>query len=55
MMPWSVSGSGELVGRALLEVELDELLGVERVTARPLEQRLLDVGGEQRPAEEACR
>ena len=31
----------ELLGRALLDVELDELLGVERVAARSLEERLL--------------
>ena len=30
----------ELVGRALLDVELDELLGVQRVAARALEQRI---------------
>ena len=43
----------ELVGRALLGVELDELLRVERIAAGPLEQGLLRLGGEQRPAEQA--
>ena len=37
---------GELVGRSPLEVELGELLRVEGVAARALEQRLLRVGGE---------
>ena len=45
-------GKRELLGRALLEVQLGELLGVERVAARALEQRLLDVGGKQRAVEQ---
>ena len=53
MMPWSVSGKRELVGRALLRIQLDELLGVERIAARPLEQGLLGFGREQRSAQEA--
>ena len=46
---------GELVGRPPFEIELGELLGVERVAARALEQRLLRVGGEHRLFEDAAR
>ena len=53
MMPWSVSGSVSSVRRALLRIQLDELLGVERIAARPLEQGLLGFGCEQRSAQEA--
>ena len=41
MMPWSVSGSGSSSVDPCSDVELDELLGVERVAAGALEQRLL--------------
>ena len=53
MMPCSVSGSRELVGRPLLDVELDELLRVQRVSAGALEQRLLRLGGQEGALEEA--
>ena len=43
----------ELVRRALLRVELDELLRVERIAAGPLEQGLLRVGREQGSREQA--
>ena len=46
-------GKRELVRRALLRIQLDELLGVERIAARPLEQGLLGFGREQRSAQEA--
>ena len=46
-------GKGELVRRAPFRIQLDELLGVERIAPRPLEQSLLRFGGEQRPAKEA--
>ena len=45
----------ELVGGSALEVELRELLRVEGVAARPLEQRLLRVGGEHGLLEDAAR
>ena len=43
----------KLVGRSLFRVELDELLRVQRVTARSLEQGLLRLGCEQGPGEQA--
>ena len=43
----------ELVGRALFRVELDELFGVERIAARPLEQRLLGLGRQEGSFEQA--
>ena len=45
-------GQGELLRRAPLEVELGELLRVERVAARPLEERLLGLCRQHRPVEE---
>ena len=45
-------GEREVLRRAALEVELRELLGVERVALRPLEQRLLGLGREQRALED---
>ncbi len=47
MMPWTVSGKRCAV-RALVE-ESHELLGVEGIAARPLEERRLDVGGDGGP------
>ena len=44
-------GQGERLGRTLLEEELRELLGVERIAARSLEQHELRVGGEHGPIE----
>ena len=44
-------GKRQVVRRAALEVELRELLGVERVALRALEQRLLDLRREQRALE----
>ena len=43
---------GELIRRALLDVQLDELLRVERVAAGSLEQRLLRLGRQHRASEE---
>ncbi len=43
----------ELVRRAPLGVELDELLCIQRVAASSLEQGLLRVGREQRSGEQA--
>ncbi len=54
MMPWSVSGKGKLVGRALFEEQLRELFCVERVAPSPLEEDLLRVRIEDGPVEEAC-
>ncbi len=53
MMPWSVSGSASSSVEPCSDVQLDELLGVQRIAARPLEQGLLRVGREQRAREEA--
>ena len=55
MMPWSVSGSVSSSVEPCSDVELDELLGVERIAARPLEQRLLCFGREQRPGRAGAR
>ena len=43
----------ELVSRAPLGEELDELLCIQRVAARPLEQGLLRIGRKQWPGEQA--
>ena len=43
----------ELVGRASLDVELDELLCVQRVAASSLEQGLLRIGRKKRSSEQA--
>ena len=53
-MPCNVSGSGAR-RRTLLEVELGELLRVERVAAGAIEERLLDVVGKQRALEQRRR
>ena len=53
MMPCSVSGSGSSSVEPCSDVELDELLGVQRVAARSLEQGLLGLGCERRAAEQA--
>ena len=47
-------GERQLLGRAALEVELGELLGVERVPSGALEQRLLDVGRQHRAFEQGA-
>ena len=46
-------GERQVVVRAALEVELGELLGVERIAVRALEQPLLDLGREHRALEHA--
>lgn len=52
MIPCQRFRERELVRGAAFEEELDELLGVQRVTAGALEQRLLRLGGENRSLEE---
>ena len=54
MMPWSVSGSGSSSVEPCSVVQLDELLGVERISACALEQGLLRLGGEHGPAEQSA-
>ena len=55
MIPWMVSGSGRSSAEPRSDVQARELLGVERVAAGALEQRLLRLGRQHRLLEDLAR